>query len=133
MLSFAPEGVTVPHIRLMMQMTRQTNGASVKELAAALQVTPSAVTQFIDRLVAKDMVERFEDPDDRRVVRIKVSERAKANLEAMKLEHFRKVSTLFQSLSDQELEQFTKLLTKIVVSPVDKTCFEPGPDEHKQN
>lgn len=45
-------------------------GTSVKDIAARIQLDSPAVTGLIDRLVKEDLVERKEDPGDRRSLKI---------------------------------------------------------------
>lgn len=65
-------------------------GTSVKDIAARIQLDSPAVTGLIDRLVKEDLVERSEDPADRRSLKIcltpKGHELAESNLVPMALE-----------------------------------------------
>ncbi len=45
-------------------------GTSVKDIAARIQLDSPAVTGLIDRLVKEGLVERKEDPEDRRSLKI---------------------------------------------------------------
>lgn len=45
-------------------------GTSVKDIAARIQLDSPAVTGLIDRLVKEDLIERREDPADRRSLKI---------------------------------------------------------------
>jgi DNA-binding MarR family transcriptional regulator len=104
---------------LMMKMASSDDGVSVTELSTALKITPGAVTQFIDKLVDKGLVERFEDPKDRRVVRIKLTEQSKSRFKKMKHFHFERLSKMFTNLSDEELKQLAGLIKKIEVDHED--------------
>ncbi|MFD2881340.1 MarR family winged helix-turn-helix transcriptional regulator [Paenibacillus rhizoplanae] len=52
-------------------------GLKVSEISRFLGLTPPTVTQLINSLEAKQMVERQADASDRRVVRIKLTEQGK--------------------------------------------------------
>jgi DNA-binding MarR family transcriptional regulator len=56
----------------------QSGGLRSRELADGLGVAPSAVTPLVDRLVEQKLLRREDDPDDRRVVRIRATRRAAA-------------------------------------------------------
>src|SRR3990170_3653135 len=60
-------------VRILFSIAKEKGGASVKDLAEILGVTPGAVTQFVDGLVEKDLVKREEDLSDRRILRIKLT------------------------------------------------------------
>lgn len=47
---------------------------SATELARAAELNPGAMTRLIDKLVERGLVERHADPEDRRVVRIRISD-----------------------------------------------------------
>ncbi len=69
-------GLSPARWRLLMAAAFQSapEGATVGELARHLQVRESTVSVTIDRLEGELLVERTRDPDDRRVVRIRVTE-----------------------------------------------------------
>jgi DNA-binding MarR family transcriptional regulator len=59
--------VTVPQLRVMMMIA--TRGAlNLATVAAGLDVSPSNASRICDRLLKIEMVDRREDPDDRRNV-----------------------------------------------------------------
>lgn len=49
---------------------QQQPGLSQKELAEIMEVEPITVARLVDRLAARNMVERRDDPDDRRIWRL---------------------------------------------------------------
>lgn len=87
--------------------------ASVKDLAKVLKVTSGAVTQFIDALVEKKLVMREENPSDRRVVNIKLTALTEKQFNEFKKEYLITAGKVFKNLSDNEIKQFIKLLSKI--------------------
>lgn len=50
-----------------------TGTPKTSEIAAYLGVSPSSATSLVDRLVSKGLVERLYNPDDRRVVRCRLT------------------------------------------------------------
>lgn len=61
--------LTMQQFKVMMILSLQ-DSASGQELAQHLGVGLGTVTGIVDRLVARDLVTRQEDPDDRRIRRI---------------------------------------------------------------
>ena|SRR5579862_214088 len=110
---FKKHGYGMPHLKLMMKMADSDEGISVSELSEKMAVTPGAITQFIDKLVDKGMVERFEDPKDRRIVRIKLTGAAKAKFQKIRSFYLEKTSDMFNNLSDSELKQLAAILKKV--------------------
>jgi len=63
------QGMTRAQWVILLWLGRQP-GLSQKELSEILDVEPISVARLIDRLQARDMVERRPDPHDRRVWRL---------------------------------------------------------------
>jgi DNA-binding MarR family transcriptional regulator len=53
----------------------QREKTGVTDLGAHLGVTSAATSQMLDRLVGQDLIERLEDPDDRRGKQITLTEK----------------------------------------------------------
>lgn len=49
--------------------------ASVSEIAKHLSISKSNMTPIIDKLIQENLVERFTDPNDRRIIRVRVTEK----------------------------------------------------------
>ena len=56
----------------------ESSPLAMSELARQMDVSESAATSLVDRLVRQNLVERFADPSDRRVVRVRLSDDARA-------------------------------------------------------
>ncbi len=102
-----------PQIGMLFFVSKRADGAPVKDLANFFGITPGAVTQFIDGLVEKNLVSRNEDPNDRRILRIRLTEFAEMKLEKFKRDYFATISLLFTSLDDTEVAELIRLLAKI--------------------
>jgi DNA-binding MarR family transcriptional regulator len=102
-----------PQVRLLFTIGRRVDGLSVTELAELTEVTPGAITQFVDTLVEKNLVVREGDPNDRRVVKLKLTGTARSQFERFKVEHMASVTRIFEPLSNEELQQLTDILMKI--------------------
>jgi DNA-binding MarR family transcriptional regulator len=68
-------GMTRAQWVILIRLQRQP-GLSQKELAEILEVEPITVVRLIDRLERNGMVERRDDPDDRRIWRLHLREAA---------------------------------------------------------
>ncbi len=110
---FADFTLGPPQVRLLFYIASRQEGLSVKEMAETLGVTPGAITQFVDVLVEKNLVKREEDPSDRRILRVKLTEFAGNNFAQFKKDYFAAISHAFENLSDEDIKQLTGLLAKI--------------------
>lgn len=100
-------------IMILFFIAKKKGGASVKELAKFINVTPGAITQFVDGLVEKKLVGRKEDARDRRSTSIKLTPAAAKKFNRFEKDYFVAVSLAFDNLSSEELEQFGRLVGKI--------------------
>jgi DNA-binding MarR family transcriptional regulator len=75
-------GLTAMQWRALAQLERN-EGASQAALAELLEVQPISLARVIDKLEAAEWVERRRDPNDRRVLRIYLTEKAEPILTQM--------------------------------------------------
>lgn len=72
-----PHKLTVTQFKLLQHLYWHPEGLSVGELSGHLGLTNSAVSGIADRLEREGWVERSRDPNDRRRVRIKLSQKGR--------------------------------------------------------
>jgi MarR family transcriptional regulator, transcriptional regulator for hemolysin len=75
-------GVTMTQWRAINVLVTQ-NGITQKEIADKLDLDASSIIPLIDRLETKEFVKRKPDPDDRRVNRLYLTEKAESLLDSM--------------------------------------------------
>jgi len=103
-----------PQARLVFAIAKyKDKGISVKELARMSCMTAGAITQFADALITKGLVSREADPDDRRMVRLKITAAAKSQMEKFRKEFLASAVRVFDVLSTEELKQLTDMLAKV--------------------
>ena len=105
-----------PQVHLLFSIASKQEGISVKELAERTSVTPGAITQFVDGLVEMGLVMREGDPNDRRIVRLKLTELAKSQFEHFRKDYLTSASRVFDVLSNDEIKQLIALFDKINTS-----------------
>lgn len=96
-------GLSMSHIGAMFQIHRKGT-CGVTELGNHLDVTSAAASQMLDRLVQQGLMLRTEDPDDRRVKQIELTEKGKHLLEEGVRAHQSWVEDLTATLSQSEKE-----------------------------
>ncbi|MFH1169462.1 MAG: MarR family winged helix-turn-helix transcriptional regulator [Chloroflexota bacterium] len=112
-LKFSEFNLSPPQVRILFFIARRNEEVALKDLAAWLNVTPGAVTQFVDALVLKDMVRREEDARDRRIIRIKLTDLARSKLEEFRRSYLASASRVFAVLSSEEIGQLARLMDKV--------------------
>lgn len=68
--------VTAPQTFVMLDVNN-FEGSSIKDIAARIELDSSAVTGLIDRLEKEKLVERRDDPNDRRGTRVFLTEKGR--------------------------------------------------------
>jgi MarR family transcriptional regulator, transcriptional regulator for hemolysin len=105
-------GITMAQWRVINNLTSQ-NGITQREIADKLGLDTSSLIPLIDRLEAKDLVQRKPDPSDRRVNRLYLTEKAGTLLDAMHscILSIRKILT--KGIHENELETTLQVLERI--------------------
>jgi len=73
-----------------------------RKLATALGVTPPNVTAIVDRLVEQGLVSRQENPEDRRMLLLKTTDKGKALLAKLRESRISRMSGILAQLSLKE-------------------------------
>jgi DNA-binding MarR family transcriptional regulator len=108
------EMVITPSQGFVLRFVAKNSPVSVKAIAGSLHVTSSAATQLIDGLVDKGYLVRNENPDDRRIIALSLSEKAKKLFNEFREQGLQKMTELFDALTDEELVQYAALNKKII-------------------
>lgn len=89
---------------------------TMKELGEALRIPKATLTRIVDLWVRQGIVERFDDPGDRRIVRVGLTERG-GQLREIMLEYGEKrVGNVLSSLTKEEQIALISLLNKLAYS-----------------
>lgn len=87
--------------------------SSVKQTADFLGVSKSAVTQLADQLEAKKLIVRNSDLEDRRIVRLSLTETGRQTMKKLARRKYDAVRAGIEKLADKEVDQLYKLIQKI--------------------
>jgi DNA-binding MarR family transcriptional regulator len=94
-------------------------GLSIKDIALTIGMTSSAATQIVNSLFEKGLVERKEEPVDRRIIHIHPSAQGVTLCLILKKEQMLMLATLFEKLTDEELKTYLSLQDKLL-APIQK-------------
>jgi DNA-binding MarR family transcriptional regulator len=106
-------GTTLPRFDLMAQLERHRDGLKMNELSRMLMVTGGNVTTIVDQLEKEGLVERLDEPDDRRAFRIRLTRVGDKSFAEMARAHEQWVVELLSGLSRREHDELLKLLAKL--------------------
>ncbi|MFD8823522.1 MarR family winged helix-turn-helix transcriptional regulator [Streptomyces sp. NPDC059605] len=86
------------------------------QLVKASMVTSGAITKRIDRMVAKDLVERVPDTADRRTVRIRLTAHGRRTIDDLFALHIANEARLLQALDRDRADELADSLRTLLQS-----------------
>ncbi len=89
-------------------------GVHQKELIERMHVNPSSMSEFIGKLEEDGYLKREVDPEDKRATLLSLSELGYARISELQDERSDRLNQLFGNLSQEEKEQLSLLLAKIL-------------------
>lgn len=105
-------------------------GLKVSDISRILKVTSPTVTQLINGLEAGGLVARKEDPEDRRAVRITLTEEGEKTAQREISAFTDRMAGLVNYLGNEESKQLTMLLKKAGMYFKNLNESESGGDDH---
>ena len=95
----------------VLHVVKEHDGIGVKEIADLLGITSSAVTQLVDTLVKRGYLSRERSPEDRRALKVRLSDQGKKQVDVLQMKNLEK---LFDVFDDEELLKYCELNKKII-------------------
>lgn len=86
---------------------------TTSQLAKLFAISASAVSQMIDQLIEKKLVQRVEDTRDRRVSHIQLSSQGKKLFEEIHKKFLAHVELKFETVSTREIENLVNIITRV--------------------
>jgi MarR family 2-MHQ and catechol resistance regulon transcriptional repressor len=83
------------------------------QLGEKLLQSKGNISTIISNLVDRGLVERHRDPEDRRYVKIHLTEEGEALIADLFPDHVERIAATFDALDDDELEEFGRLCKKL--------------------
>ena len=123
------EGLQLSRTQLEILLMLHESARTTSELAKSLALTQGAITQTIDTLVRRTLVERYPDESDRRIVRLRISTAGQEL--TTKLGEFRqaKMHALYGRLSSEETQSLVSIARKMTELIEDPTLKKINKDK----
>ncbi len=93
--------------QVKMMTEKQPQGIALKALAGRMQMTVPATSLLVESMVSKGFFERHTNPDDRRAVCIRLSERGNQICDDINASLNARIDALFGHMSPEGLELFS--------------------------
>ncbi len=105
---------------VVLRIASQYDGIGIKEIAGKLGITSSAATQLVDRLAKKGYLKREGSLEDRRALKIGLSDKGEGKINALRMRSLEKLSSVFDVFDDAELAKYCELNKKVVNNILDR-------------
>lgn len=98
----------------LLDLLLEEDGQSLKDIVERMDIRPSSAGELVSKLEQSGWVERRENPTDKRVVNVFLTEAGRAEAERNAEERVDR--DLFSGLEEQEQEQLSRLMEKLIAS-----------------
>lgn len=98
---------------LMEQEKNYPDGVSVSTISQSLCVKPPSITPVITSLEKKHMIERTMDSNDRRIIRVKLTQEGSQFIEANKQHMVSHITELVEYLGEEKSETLANLINEV--------------------
>lgn len=106
--------ITTKQWLMMIVIANAFNHApSMQEVADAMSITHQNVKQLAVRLEDRGFLKIERDPDNRRILRLKITEECQQYWEKRSPEDIKSINALFKDLNDTEMKNFFEIMGKL--------------------
>lgn len=106
-------GIALPQLRILFRV-RTKPGIDLRTLADELNISPSAASQQVDKLVDRGLLSRSPAESDRRRLRLELTELGTNATRAISRSSHAYLQAVLDILSDDDLNELHRLLDKII-------------------
>jgi Transcriptional regulators len=117
-------GLSMPQFSMMMQMYHR-GACGMSEVSERFEITPAGASQLVDKLVHSELIQREEDPHDRRAKLLNLTNKGRELIQRGIEERYRWVDELAGKLTVEERVQISEALD-IMTRAAQELEAEPG-------
>jgi len=104
---------TLPRFDVMAALYRAEDGLKMSALSKQLLVSNGNVTGIVDRLVADDLIKRVAVKDDRRAVRVCLTQKGRTLFARMAQGHEALLNDLFSPMAEKDLNAMADIFGRL--------------------
>lgn len=93
---------------------KQHKNVPMREVASEFSLSKSSATQLVERLVNAGFVNRINDQDDRRIVRLTITSEGEQHLRDMKKRFRNKMEKILSKIPEQDLKELVRIHTELI-------------------
>ncbi len=102
-------GLSMPQFSILMRL-HYRGGCGISNLSEHMDISAAAASQLVEKLVQAGLLERSEDPHDRRAKQVALSSKGEELIEQGIQERYRWVDGLAETLNPEEKIKITEAL-----------------------
>ncbi|OQA14787.1 MAG: Transcriptional repressor MprA [bacterium ADurb.Bin363] len=99
--------IPLSHLKVLMFLSKKES-FKMKDITEELGIASSSATDLIDKLIKEHLVERYRKPDDRRVVKVKLSEKGRNLIVELKEMKRKFWVTIIENISEEDREDLVR-------------------------
>jgi DNA-binding MarR family transcriptional regulator len=119
-------------IKALCAMDLDANEPSVKGLAESMKVSLPAMSRAVDGLFERGFVDRYEDREDRRMKRIRLTDAGRTVTSTLNEARLIGMQDFLTSLSEEESQALSHALELIIADRPELAALRPSPTEISQ-
>jgi len=104
--------ITVPQIAIL-HLLKDIPKCKMSEIAKFLNVTTSAATGIVDRMVRSGLLKRSREPKDRRIINIKLTPKGEKTINTIFKERQKMMTDIFRHFDPKEREAYLNTVKKM--------------------
>ncbi|MCK5451426.1 MAG: MarR family transcriptional regulator [Candidatus Omnitrophica bacterium] len=101
---------------VVLDLLREKGNCKMGDLATGINITMSAVTGIVDKLIARKFVKRERSKEDRRIVYVSLLPKGEEIVKFMNKERRDVANEMFLVLSQDEKKEYLRILNKVFES-----------------
>lgn len=109
---FKKGNLAITHI-VVLEYLGEKGSCTMTELSRVLNLTTSAVTVIVDKMISMKLVKRERSVKDRRIVNVELLSKGKETVKEADKEKISMINNIYSVLTEGEKEEFLKLMTKV--------------------
>lgn len=98
---------------LILEFLQKEGETKMSSLANFMSVSTAAITGIVDRLVRERFVVRLNEPQDRRIIKVRLTPKGLDLVKKSNHQRQQMVVSIFGKISQKEREDYLKILTRI--------------------
>jgi len=111
-------GFSMPQFRLLMQLYYQGTACGISQISEDMSITNAAASQLVDKMVQGGLLDRAEDPNDRRAKLVTISEQGREFVKNGIEQRYLWINELTEALTEEERKSISQALTLLTEKAV---------------